>query len=99
MKISSTAPRVEEFGLSVFESANHLDLSGFAIGQWERNAKPPDPVCEDKKCCDWATCDLSLWARECTDSTSGDQCQVMCAVGDTESAVSFIGSLSNSVAV
>ena len=25
--------------------------------------KKLDPVCEDKKCCDWATRDLSLWAQ------------------------------------
>ena len=81
------------------ESANHLDLSGFAIGQGERNSVPPAPVCEDKKCCDWATCDLSLRAQECPTLTSGDRCKVMCAVGDTESAVFFIGSLLNSLAV
>ena len=71
-----------------FESANHLDLSGFAIGQSERNSVPLDLVC-DKKCCDWATCDLPLWAQECADSTWGDQCKVMCAVSGTESAVSL----------
>ena len=57
----------------------HLDLSGFAMGQLERNSVPPYPVCEEKKCCDLATCDLS--AQDCTDLTSGDQCKVVSTAG------------------
>ena len=80
------------------ESASHLALSGFAIGQWELLCRLTQ-MCEDNRCCDWATCDLSLWSQECTNSTSGDQCKVMCAVGDAESAESFRGSFPNCLTV
>ena len=66
-----------------FEPANHTELSCFAIGQLESNSVPPYPVCEEKKCVDVATSDSSTLAPDCTDLTSGDQCNVMCAAGST----------------
>ena len=99
MKISSTAPHVEELGPSVLSLPTTLIFSASPLDRVKETLCPPAPVCEDKKCCDWATCDLSLRAQECPTLTSGDRCKVMCAVGDTESAVFFIGSLLNSLAV
>ena len=94
-----------------FESANHTELSCL-IGKLESNSVPLYPVCEEKKCVDVATSDSSTLAQDCTDFTSGDQCNVMCAVGYTGSAstltctldvvngsVSFIRSLPNCSAV
>ena len=69
-----------------FESANHTELSCFAIGQLESNSVPPYPVCEEKKCVDVPTSDSSMSAPDGTDLTSGDQCKVMCAEGHTGSA-------------
>ena len=62
-----------------FESANHTEPSGLAMGQYESNSVPPYFVCEEKKCVDVATCDSSTLAPDCTDWTSGDQGKVMCA--------------------
>ena len=72
-----------------FQSANHTELSCLAIGKLERNSVSLYPVCEEKKCVDVATSDLSMLAQDCTDLTSGDQCNVMCAAGCTGSAITL----------
>ena len=76
-----------------FESANHTDLSCFAIGQLESNSVPPYSVCEEKKCVDVATSDSSMLAPDCTHLTSGDQCNVVSTAGYTGSASTLICTL------
>ena len=52
----------------------------------ESDPVPPYPVCEEKKCVDVATSDLSTLAPDSTDWTSGDRGKVMRAAGCTGGA-------------
>ena len=84
-----------------FDSANHTELSCFAIGQLESNSVPPYPVCEEKKCVDVATSDSSMLVPDCPVLTSGDHCKVMrasastltCALDVVNGSVSLIGTI------
>ena len=69
-----------------FESANHTELSCFAVGQRESNLAPLYPRREEKKCVDVATSDSSVLAPDRTEWTSGDQCQVVSTTSHTRSA-------------
>ena len=83
------APLVKQ----LLQSALILQPSGRAIGQLESNSVPPYPVREEKKCVDVATSDSSMLAADYTDLTSGDQCKVMCAAGNTGGASTLTCSL------